>query len=536
MRRIHLFYPKNNEIFVIMAEMLKYGIGQQNFKILRESGCVYIDKTSYIEQIINSGTQYYFLARPRRFGKSLFLSTLEYFFKGERDLFKGLAIQSADWDWEAYPVLRMDLNTNRYEGPGHLEAVLDNLFHNWEMKYDVDVRDTDLSQRFKTIIEAAHVKTGKQVVILIDEYDKPLVSNLNKDKDFEHYQVRLASVYSNLKSSAEHIRLVFLTGVSRFSKLSVFSDLNNLDDVSFDDEYADICGITEQEMHSVLHNGIAGFAEKNGISFEQACRQLKRNYDGYRFALNGSDIYNPWSLLSALSKGKISNYWNDTGKPSIVAESLKRMDVDLEKTLDSYCTEDDLKGLDLLSPDPRALLYQAGYLTIKSYNQKIKRFRLGIPNDEIKTGLFKELLPFYVKFKPEGGNRIISDMVMYFILGDADKAMKCMQSYFAGIHYKMRMDCENNFHNAFFLLMDLVGLDTETESATSDGCIDITVKTEEYIYIIELKYDGSAAQALRQIADKQYARKFQMDGRKIIKIGVNFSSKTRCIENWKIEE
>ncbi len=515
---------------------LKYPIGQQNFKNLREAGCVYIDKTGYIEKIINSGHQYYFLARPRRFGKSLFLSTLEYFFKGERRLFNGLRIDAANWNWEAYPVLRMDLNTDRYDEPGHLESVLDSLFREWEKKYEVDVKDTELSQRFKAIIAAAHEKTGKQVVILVDEYDKALVNNLNKDSNFEHYRVRLASVYSNFKSSAEHIRLVFLTGVSRFSKLSVFSDLNNLNDVTFDDAFADICGITEGEMLSTLHSGITGMAEKNHLSFEQVCRQLKRNYDGYRFALEGSEIYNPWSLLSALSKGRISNYWNDTGTPSIVAESLKRMNVDLEKTFDSYCTEDDLKGLDLLSPDPRALLYQAGYLTIKGYNKKIRRFRLGIPNEEVKTGLFKELLPHYVKSKTEVGNRIVSDMVMYFILGEADKAMKCMQSYFAGIHYKMRMDNENNFHNAFYLLMDLVGLDTETESATSDGSIDITVKTEDYIYVIELKYNGSAEEALRQIDDKQYVRKFQSDGRKIIKIGVNFSSKTRCIENWVVSE
>ncbi|MDE6770904.1 MAG: ATP-binding protein [Muribaculaceae bacterium] len=520
----------------MMADILKYPIGQQNFKNLRDANCIYIDKTGYIEKIINSGDQYYFLARPRRFGKSLFLSALEYFFKGYRELFKGLRIDAAKWNWESYPVLRMDLNTNRYDEPDRLESVLDNLFREWENKYEVEVMDTEPSQRFRTIIKAAHEMTGKQVVILVDEYDKPLVGNLNKNENFEHYRVRLASLYSNFKSSAEHIRLVFLTGVSRFSKLSVFSDLNNLNDISFDEAFSDICGITEQEMLSTLRSGILGLAEHNHISFENACRQLKRNYDGYRFSINGSDIYNPWSLLSALSKGRISNYWNDTGKPSIVAESLKRMNVDLERTFDSYCTEDDLKGLDLLSPDPRALLYQAGYLTIKNYNKKIKRIRLGIPNEEVKTGLFKELLPYYVKCKTEVANRVVSDMVMYFMIGDADKAMKCMQSYFAGVHFKMKMDCENNFHNAFYLLMDLVGLDTETESATSDGSIDITIKTEDYIYVIELKYDGSAEAALKQIYDKKYTRKFQTDGRKIISIGVNFSSKTRCIENWIVGE
>ncbi len=370
-----------------MEEMLKYPIGQQNFKNLRKEGCIYVDKTGYIEKLLTSGNRYYFLGRPRRFGKSLFLSTLEFFFKGEKDLFHGLKVESFDWDWQPYPVLRIDLNTDRFDEPERLELVLDTLFRDWEKEYEVEVRTSDLSQRFKSIIKAAHEKTGRQVVVLVDEYDKPLVSNLNKGKNFEHYRLRLASLYSNFKSSAEHLRLVFLTGVSRFSKLSVFSDLNNINDISLDDAFADICGITEEEMMTRLKPGLIRLSEINGVSFDQICDQLKRNYDGYKFAILGSDIYNPWSLLCALSKGRIDNYWNETGKPSVVAESLKRMNVDLESTFDSYCTADDLRGLDLLSPDPRALLYQAGYLTIKSYNSKIRRFHLGIPNEEVKSCL-----------------------------------------------------------------------------------------------------------------------------------------------------
>ena len=238
-----------------------------------------------------------------------------------------------------------------------------------------------------------------------------------------------------------------------------------------------------------------------------------------------------------MKDSEISNYWNDTGMPRIVAETLKRVDADLESMFDTYCSADDLKGLDLMTPQPLALLYQTGYLTIKSYNSKIKRYRLGIPNEEVKKGLFNVLLPYYVKCRSdEEPKKLVGDMVMYFILGEADKAMKCMQAYFAGVHFKMKMDNENNFHNAFFLLMDLVGLETETESATSDGSIDITVKTDDYIYVIELKYDGTAEQALRQIEEKKYARKYQMDGRQIIRIGVNFSSESRCIEDWKIEK
>ncbi|MDE7347734.1 MAG: ATP-binding protein [Muribaculaceae bacterium] len=519
-----------------MATVDKYPLGQQDFRTLRKRGLVYIDKTDFVRKIVEDGTQYFFLARPRRFGKSLFLSTLQYFFEGDRDIFKELTIDSMDWDWEPYPVLRLDLNSNSYAEPGRLDSVLNTSFTKWEEKYGIGKPENDFSQRFRNIIMAAHEKTGRQVVILVDEYDKPMVANISNNENIEHYRSMLSSIYSNFKSSAEHIRLVFLTGVSRFSKLSVFSDLNNLVDISFLDEYADICGITEKEMLDNLQPGISKLADTNGISYESALMELKRNYDGYRFSKNGSDIYNPWSLLNAMKDSEISNFWNDTGMPRIVAETLKRVDADLESMFDTYCSADDLKGLDLLTPQPLALLYQTGYLTIKSYNRKINRYRLGIPNEEVKKGLFNVLLPYYTKCRSdEEPKKLVGDMVMYFILGEADKAMKCMQAYFAGVHFRMKMDNENNFHNAFFLLMDLVGLETETESATSDGSIDITVKTEDYIYVIELKYDGSATQALKQIEEKKYDRKYQMDGREIIRIGVNFSSATRCIEDWKIE-
>ncbi len=520
-----------------MAEASGYPIGVQDFNTIRNENYIYIDKTQYIEKLMKTKTRYCFLARPRRFGKSLFLSTLQCFFEGRRDLFKGLHIDSMEWNWEKYPVFRLDLNIDEYKEPGQLDAIYENTFSKWEAKYGITEIAGSFSTRFQNIIETAHEKSGRQVVILVDEYDKPLVNNINNKENIEHYRSRLSSVYSNFKSSGEHIRLVFLTGISRFSKLSVFSDLNNLSDITFIDEFSDICGVTDNEMIEYLHHGISNLALKNGTSNEIVIQLLKANYDGYRFSEMGSDIYNPWSLLSALRYSKIDNYWNDTGMPRIIAKTLKRVHADLQKMFDVYCTGDDLKGLDLLTPQPIALLYQTGYLTIKSYHPKIKRYRLGLPNNEVKDGFFKILLPYYVKcHSDEEPKKLISDMVMYFILGEADNAMKCMQSYFAGVHFKMKMDNENNFHNAFFLLMDLIGLDTEAESATSDGSIDITVKTEDYIYVIELKYDGSAEKALHQIEEKKYDRKFQMDGRQIIRIGVNFSSETRCIEDWKIEK
>jgi hypothetical protein len=377
------------------AGKVKYPIGDQNFKSIRENGFIYVDKTRFITKILE-GNKYLFLARPRRFGKSLFLSMLRYFFEGERKLFKGLHIDSTDWDWEPYPVLHLDLNTDKYAEPGILDGVMDNLFRSWEEKYEVVVRDTEFSQRFKTIIERAHEKTGKQVVILVDEYDKPLVGNLHNDENFQHYRMKLASLYSNFKSSAEHIRLVLLTGVSRFSKLSVFSDLNNLKDITFSEDFSDICGISEKELLENFQTGIMQLADKRRVSYEEACRMMKHNYDGYRFTPEGSDIYNPWSVLNALSDLRIGSYWNATGATSIVAAALHGADVDIESTLNASWNLDDLAGLDLLNADPTALLYQTGYLTIGDYDFDTDTVRLKVPNEEVKKGLFNDLLKCYV--------------------------------------------------------------------------------------------------------------------------------------------
>lgn len=520
-----------------MDDSRRYPIGQQNFRELRENGSFYIDKTSFVEKIVRNGTRYWFLARPRRFGKSLFLSTLHYFFEGKRELFKGLYVDSINWDWAEYPVLHLDLNTNRYDEPGLLEGVLDNIFRDWEQKYEVDVRDEDYSQRFKTIIKTAHEKTGRKVVILVDEYDKPLVGNLNRDDNFEHYRARLATIYSNFKSSAEHIRLVFLTGVSRFSKLSIFSDLNNLNDITFDNDFADICGITETELKENFCSGIESFAEENGVTFGEACHALKSNYDGYRFAKKGSDIYNPWSLLSCLSKREISNYWGQTGKPTLIAEAIHNFDEDIESLLNTKCDEITLQGFDLRSASPLSLLYQTGYLTIKDFDRETQLFTLGVPNREVTDSLFKELLPLYVKVKRGGDSEtVVRNIVNNLLLGEPDKFVKNLDIFFAGIPYDMKMDNENNLHTAIFILLTLIGIKTETEVHTSDGRIDLRIRTSRFIYIIELKFDKSSEEAIDQIKEKNYALPYQNESRRIYLIGLNFSSNTRHLDSPVIEE
>ncbi|MDE6794933.1 MAG: ATP-binding protein [Muribaculaceae bacterium] len=515
-----------------------YPIGEQDFKSLREMGSIYVDKTRFIEKLIFSGSKYYFLARPRRFGKSLFLSTIRYFFQAERSLFKGLAIDSTKWDWQKHPVLRLDLNMERYAEPGRLDMVLDNQFNIWEKEYDVIPKAEDLPSRFKNIIAAAHAKFGRQVVILVDEYDKPLVGNLDKDKEelFEHYRAKLASIYSNFKSSAEHIRIVFLTGVSRFSKLSVFSDLNNLNDITFDDEYADICGITEKELIEYFSVGIHTLAERRNTSFDEARHLLKKNYDGYRFAKNGSEIYNPWSILCALSKKDIANYWVQTGMATLLGEALKCVNVDLEDFLNTECLPEELVGLDLKDPNPLALLYQTGYLTIKDFDFDSNLFTLGVPNNEVKEGLFKMLIPYYTSIRQGFENAVVTKLTASILKGKPNELIQTLETYFAGIPYQLHMDNENNFQNAFYILVTLIGIKAHAEVATSDGRIDLLITTPKFIYIIELKYDRTAREAMAQIDEKKYTRPYRDDPRTLFKIGVNFSSETRCIEKPEIEE
>ena len=362
-----------------MAQMVRYGIGEQDFKSLIERNCVYVDKTQYIDRLVNSGSKYFFLARPRRFGKSLFLSALRYFFEGQRELFKGLYIDSTDWKWEEYPVLRLDLNPERYAEQGKLDVVVKFLFSRWEEKYGITKIPDDLSTRFQNIIETAHAKTGKQVVILVDEYDKPLVGNLNDDENFEHYRAKLASLYANFKSSAEHIRMVFLTGVSCFSKLSVFSDLNNFNNISFDTSYSDVCGFTESEVKEYFNQGLINLGNSLKMDYEDIIKNLKLHYGGYKFASYGKEVYNVWSILNSLDKSKIRNYWGDSCNPLLGVETLDNC-VDFDEMLDFYYRREDLEDINI-----QGQVYRSGCLTIKKYIREMKAYQIGIPNSEAKS-------------------------------------------------------------------------------------------------------------------------------------------------------
>ena len=518
-----------------MENFVRYGVGEQSFEVMRERDCLYVDKTKFIEDIVKSGGQYYFLGRPRRFGKSLFLSTLKCFFQGRRELFKGLYVDSMDWDWEPYPVLYLDLNIEKYQQYGNLNDVVESSMRKWEEKFDIHPISTNISVRFKEIIEGAFKKTGKRVVILVDEYVKPLVSNLHNNEMFEYYRNELASLYSNFKSSAQYIRLVFLTGVSRFGHLSVFSGLNNIRDISFNDSFSDICGITENELFSYFKIGIKNLAENLNRSETEIKHELKSRYDGYRFSANGKEMYNPFSIVSVMEDRTFGNYWIQSGQASLLVQQLKRFDIDLEALLNIECEIQSLAGLDLEDPNPVALFYQTGYLTIKKYNPDFELVTLGLPNKEVTDGFLKYLLPKYVNIQNTSAGSIIKNFVTDLQNCNTDDLMHRLQSFFADIPYEMEMDNEKNIHNALLILMKLLGVYVATEYRTSNGRIDLFVKTSKYYYIIELKLNKTAQEAIEQINKKNYSLPFTTDGKEIIKIGINFSTKDRTISDWIVE-
>ncbi|MDE6340175.1 MAG: ATP-binding protein, partial [Muribaculaceae bacterium] len=429
----------------------------------------------------------------------LFLSTLKCFFEGKRDLFKGLYADSMDWEWEEHPVIYIDLNNQQYKDDADfsdLDILLDAMLRRYEEKWEISSPETNFSARFEYLIRQLAEKTGKGVVILVDEYDKPLVNNINNSGRFVTYRNKLASIYSNFKSSADYIRLVFLTGVSRFGKLSVFSGLNNIRDISFTDEFAAICGITEQELIDNFQDGISSLARKYNRTTESEIATLKLHYDGYHFSEECPDIYNPFSLIQVFANRKYYNYWISSGTPSLLVEQLKRTDADLVKVINTICNQNALEGLDIENISVESLFYQTGYLTIKSFDPRRRLFHLGLPNEEVKEGFFEFMLPYYSSLPEQTVAPFVFDLIDEMEEGKVDDFMKRLQSLFAGIGYDMKFDEERNVQNALLIVFTLVGMHVDAEVRTSDGRIDILVRTSGYIYIMELKYDRSAEEAL----------------------------------------
>lgn len=514
----------------------RYPIGQQDFANIRKEGKVYVDKTELIYNLVNGSSNYIFLSRPRRFGKSLLLSTIQAYFEGEKELFDGLAITGLEKNWVKHPVLHLELSRANALDPESLKSTIDQQFVIWEKKYDVEDKPSSLSARFANIIITAHERTGQRVVILIDEYDNPLINSLHHDLIHESNRELLKAIYSNLKALDRNIRFAMLTGVSRFTRTSIFSGLNNLTDVTFSDRYSSICGFTLEEINKFLVDGVSSLAKKKGVTLNEAFGLLKDAYDGYHFSQAGEDIYNPFSLMKALEAGEIKSYWVETATPEFLVKKLKGSHRLLESIFNESVRETTLREEDTSSSSPVSLLFQTGYLTIKSYDPQKMKYRLGIPNREIEHGLFEDLLVSYTGYGRDYGLDLMEEMSHSLQSGSPEDFLSQLRSFLSGIPGIInphRIE-ELNLENTIYVLMKAMGKLVQAEQQTSSGRIDLLIKTSHFIYILELKIDKTAQEALDQIKRKEYDLPYRFDGRKIFNIGVNFSSQTRNITDWLI--
>ena len=481
---------------------MKYPIGIQNFESLRKDGYLYIDKTEFVHKLVSEG-RYYFLSRPRRFGKSLLISTLESYFQGKRELFEGLAIEKLEKEWTARPVLHIDLNIERYNKPENLHDILNYTLCIWEKLYGCDPSETSLSLRFAGIIRRAHEQTGHRVAILVDEYDKPLLQAIGNKSLQEEYRNILKPFYGVLKTMDGHIRFAMLTGVTKFGKVSVFSDLNNLNDISMLPQFASLCGLTESEIHRYMEEGIQNLADTQHLTYDETCRKLEELYDGYHFTPGSEGIYNPFSILRTMDSGIFASYWFETGTPTYLVTLLKQGKCDLSEMASAVT---DVETLDSVYGDdePIPVIYQSGYLTIKGY-ESATNFEIQKFVREIETG-------------------------------NVDAFMTRLQSFMADTPYELIRDQELHYQNVLFIVSKLLGFYVQAEYRTSQGRIDLLLQTDKFVYIMEFKLEGSAEEALKQIEDRNYAAPFASDTRKVIKVGVNFSSQTRNIDRWLVSE
>ena len=515
------------------AMLKKMPIGIQGFEGLRKDGYAYVDKTRRMYQMVDSG-RYYFLSRPRRFGKSLLVSTLKAYFEGKREVFEGLEIAQLEHDWVKRPVLMLDLNTNKYDAPEVLEIKLDESLRQWEEKYGCERADLPLGMRFENVIRRAAEQTGHRVAILVDEYDKPMLQAIGKPDLQQAYRNTLKGFYGALKSMDPYIKFAFLTGVTKFGKVSVFSDLNNLMDISMDAEYYDICGITQQELLTYFAPEVEALAEANEMTKEECVEKLRKEYDGYHFHPNVKGMYNPFSVLNTLKRKEFGSYWFETGTPTYLVTLLQMHEYNLKEMAQSEVIADVLNSVDIASTNPIPVIYQSGYLTIKDYDPDFKTYTLGFPNAEVEEGFIKYLLPHYTAVDEVGTGFCIKQFVKDVREGRTEQFVERLHSLFADTPYELIKDLENHYQNVVWLLFKLLGFYVQAEYHTSRGRIDLVVKTQDYCYVIEFKLDGTAEEALEQISSKDYVLPFQMENQQIIRIGMNFDPKTRNIERYLV--
>ena len=512
----------------------KLPVGVQNFESLIRDGYLYVDKTACIWRLVNTG-RHYFLARPRRFGKSLLLSTIEAYFQGKRDLFDGLYIQQQETDWQSHPIFHVDLSPENYSSAEVLIARLDWHLSQWESVYGKEDVQRSLSTRLENCIMRAVQQTGKRAIVLVDEYDKPILSAIGNPDLQNEMRTILKAFYGVLKSQDGNIRFSLLTGVTKFSKVSIFSDLNNLNDISRDRYYYDICGISQSEMDTVMQPYIQAFAEVNNADLESTNEVFRRLYDGYRFTATAKEnIYNPFSVLTALVKSEYGYYWFETGTPNFIVELLRTNNYVLSDLTATPIDSASLDSKDDYGQSVVPLLFQSGYLTISGYDSESGLYYMDFPNDEVKSGFFRYMLPYYTSVKKEESVFFIGQFVEEIRKGQPEAFMTRLNSFFADFQYNAQTAPESHFRNVLFILCKLLGMHVDAEYMTSDGRIDLLIRTTDYIYVIECKLDSTAEIALQQIEDKRYFLPWAVDHREAIEIGVNFSSEKRRPDTWII--
>ena len=520
--------------------MVNYPIGIQTFSEIRNNDFLYIDKTKYIYEITHPG-KYVFLSRPRRFGKSLLTSTFDAYFSGRKDLFKGLAIEKLEKEWTEYPVLHFTLAMAKMGTVEDLFNQINNQLARMERKYGVVCDGDDITTRFYNLVTNLYGKTSKQVVVLIDEYDAPLITVLHDPERLEKMRTALQSFYSPLKDLDPYLRFVFITGITKFSQLSIFSQLNNLNNISMLPQYAAMCGITIKELEDNFQEGIGMLAEKYNYSHQQVIDKLLYHYDGYHFSEDSEGVLNPFSLLSAMNNRKFDNYWFSTGTPTFLVNMMRKFHTDLTEIDGSTALQEDFDAPTENMHNVLPLFYQSGYLTIKGYNPRSGMYTLGYPNEEVKVGLMRILIPFYVQSDPVPASNACWDISEALLDDDIDKALTAARSYFASIPYqentlKDAPSTEGHFTAMLYVMFSFLNRYVYSQVRNAKGRLDILIKTDTTIYVMELKLDGDLDKALRQIDEKNYTIPYQSDGRKVVKVAINFSTEERTIKEWKIEK
>ena len=514
----------------------RYPIGIQTFFKIREENYLYIDKTEYIYQMTHSASGYVFLSRPRRFGKSLLAFTLHSYFSGRKELFRGLAMERLETEWTEYPVLHFDMSMAKHVDKERLERLLDFMLSDYERAFGLDATDGDANLRLTRLIKRAYEQTGRQVVVLIDEYDAPLLDVVHEKENLDVLRNVMRNFYSPLKACDPYLKFVFLTGITKFSQLSIFSELNNIKNISMDEPYAAICGITEEEMLTQMQEDMDRLAAKLDVTPEEILEKLKENYDGYHFTFPSPDIYNPFSLLNAFADGKFGSYWFGSGTPTYLIKMLEKFGVEPSEIGNNHAEVSAFDAPTETMTDIIPLLYQSGYITIKDYDESIDLYTLDIPNKEVRLGLMKSLLPNYVASKTRETTTMVAYLSRDIRNDDMDSALRRLQTFLSTIPYCDNTGYEGHYQQMFYIIFSLLGSFVDVEVRTPRGRVDVVLRTKTTLYVMELKLDRTAGEAMEQINLKNYPERFALCGLPVVKVAINFDSERCTIGDWIIEK